>query len=75
MIDPNYLPFTREELRPHFAMDADPNSNKFERSARVYREFLQEGSGLPLPMGRHSMVIRSRAALRLGAGGTSRQIG
>lgn len=51
MIDPIYLPFTREELRPHFTMDADRNIDDFERSARAYREFLKEHpvtTGIPI---------------------------
>jgi hypothetical protein len=57
MIDPIYLPFTREELRPHFTTDADANIDYFERSIRRYHEFLEQyqdtlgqsglGSGIP----------------------------
>lgn len=42
VIDPVYLPFSREQLRRHFTGNADPNLLKFEKSATRYREFLQK---------------------------------
>ena len=62
MIDPIYLPFTREELRPHFTMDADRNIDDFERSARAYREFLKEHpvtTGIPISISKVPRQIES----------------
>lgn len=42
VIDPVYLPFTREQLRQHFTGSADRNLLEFEKNATRYRAFLQE---------------------------------
>ena len=42
VIDPTYLPFTREQLRQHFTGSADRNLSAFEKSAARYRAFLQK---------------------------------
>ena len=42
VIDPTYLPFTREQLRQHFTGSTDRNLSAFEKSAARYRAFLQK---------------------------------
>ena len=42
VIDPTYLPFTREQLHQHFTGSADQNLQAFEKSATRYRAFLQQ---------------------------------
>jgi len=51
MIHATYLPFTRDELRPHFLADADSHIDYFEKSAARYIEFLEQNpttSGIPI---------------------------
>jgi hypothetical protein len=40
VIEPTYLPFSAEELRPHFLVDAEGQVAYFERSAKLYRDFI-----------------------------------
>ena len=42
VIDPMYLPFTREQLRQHFTGSAGRHLSQFEESATRYRAFLQK---------------------------------
>jgi hypothetical protein len=42
MIHPTYLPFTRDELRPHFLADSESHIEYFEKSAARYVEFLAQ---------------------------------
>ncbi len=39
LIDPVYLPFIADELRPHFMVDVDGQIEYFQKSAQRYREF------------------------------------
>jgi hypothetical protein len=51
VIDPTYLPFTSEQLRPHFLVDADGQVAYFERSAQAYHNFIgarSERKGIPI---------------------------
>ena len=48
MIDKTYLPFSTEELRPHFICDADGHISYYEKSAHRYHKFLED---YPNPVG------------------------
>jgi hypothetical protein len=51
VIDPNYLPYSEEDLRPHFLVDVDGHLAYYRRSAERYRRFIVENSklaGIPL---------------------------
>ncbi len=55
MIDKTYLPFSRDELRPHFTTDVDRQLDYYRTSASRYNEFLNdhpETAGLPLTQAR-----------------------
>jgi hypothetical protein len=59
-IDPTYLPFTPDQLRPHFLRDADKHIAQFRRSAQAYRDFLKnnpERAGIPLALARGACQI------------------
>jgi hypothetical protein len=42
LIDPEYLPFSDEELLPHFTGDGEARVARFKQSAARYRRFLSE---------------------------------
>ncbi|MGQ3684233.1 MAG: hypothetical protein ACUBOA_04345 [Candidatus Loosdrechtia sp.] len=51
MIDKAYLPFTTEELKPHFIADVDGQIDYYQRSACRYHKFMddhQDMAGIPL---------------------------
>jgi hypothetical protein len=51
VIDSTYLPFTSEQLRPHFLVDADGQVAYFERSADAYHNFIgtrPDRKGIPI---------------------------
>ncbi|SHH73593.1 hypothetical protein [Desulfofustis glycolicus] len=51
MIDKTYLPFTAEELKPHFVADIDGQIAYYQKSADRYHRFMeehQETAGIPL---------------------------
>jgi hypothetical protein len=51
MIDKTYLPFTADELKPHFIADSDRQINYYQKSACHYHEFMSEHPdmvGLPI---------------------------
>src|SRR5688500_9384617 len=51
VIDSTYLPFTSEQLRPHFLVDADGQVAYFERSAQAYHNFIvarPDRKGIPI---------------------------
>ena len=55
VIDKTYLPFTADELRPHFIADVDGQLDYYLKSASRYREFLSqhpETAGIPLTQAR-----------------------
>jgi hypothetical protein len=55
VIDSTYLPFTADELRPHFVGDVDGHLAYYTKSAQRYHEFLSahpETSGIPLSKAR-----------------------
>src|SRR5262245_41393850 len=60
VIDPIYLPFTRDELRAHFLVDADGQIGYYERSARDYRDFVAKHpvrDGIPISESRRPCQI------------------
>ena len=55
VIEPTYLPYSEEDLRPHFLIDVDGHLAYYRRSAERYRRFMVENSqlaGIPLSKGR-----------------------
>lgn len=42
MIDETYLPFTTDELRPHFIADVDRQIDYYQKSACRYHEFMED---------------------------------
>ena len=51
MIDKTYLPFTTEELKPHFLADIDGQIAYYQKSADRYQRFMEEHpetAGIPL---------------------------
>src|SRR5437773_2462404 len=60
IIDPIYLPFTADELTPHFLVDASHQIAYYERSARDYRDFVAnnpERNGIPISESRRPCQI------------------
>jgi len=55
VIDKKYLPFTAEELKPHFIADIDGQIDYYQRSACRYHKFMNdhpETKGIPLTSAR-----------------------
>jgi len=55
MIDKTYLPFTCDELKPHFIADVDGQLAYFQKSASRYHEFMDshpETAGIPITQAR-----------------------
>ncbi|MCJ7739529.1 MAG: hypothetical protein MUQ10_19820 [Anaerolineae bacterium] len=55
VIDKTYLPFTSDELRPHFIADVDGQLGYYQKSASRYHEFMDdhpETAGIPLTQAR-----------------------
>ena len=55
VIDRTYLPFTRDELRPHFIGDVDGQLNYYQKSACRYHEFMDDHpvtAGIPVSQAR-----------------------
>ena len=51
VIDKIYLPFTRNDLRPHFIADVEGQLNYYEKSANRYHEYMKNNpsrSGIPI---------------------------
>ena len=51
VIDKTYLPFSSDELRPHFTTDVEGQLNYYQKSARRYHDFLEKNpktSGISL---------------------------
>jgi hypothetical protein len=58
VIEKTYLPFTADELRPHFVVDVEGQLAYYQRSAKRYRDFMdahQETAGISL---KQSMLPR-----------------
>jgi len=55
VIDETYLPFTSDELRPHFIANVDRQLDYYRKSANRYHEFMDdhpETAGIPLSQAR-----------------------
>ncbi len=55
VIDKIYLPFTCDELRPHFIAEVDRQLDYYQKSASRYHEFIEEHTvtaGIPLTQAR-----------------------
>ena len=60
MIEKTYLPFTKEELYPHFTHDAKGHLKYFQDSADRYRRFLEtnrDKKGIPITESRSPRQI------------------
>ena len=60
MIDKTYLPFTAEELKPHFIADADGQIDYYQKSAHCYRKFMEDNPntvGIPLTIAKNPRQI------------------
>ena len=60
VIDETYLPFTNEELRPHFIADIDGQLNYYQKSANRYHKFMQthhNTAGIPITEAKTSRQI------------------